>query len=89
MAKHIKCEAVKKSIVECCGDFTEKDAEYIIEHIPDTDIIEVVRCSECKNRYTMNCALWYSTLGNNEYFCGAMSDDNFFCAYGEMEDEGK
>lgn len=41
MAKYIECEAVKKSISECCGDFTEKDAEYIIENVPENDVVEV------------------------------------------------
>jgi hypothetical protein len=41
MAKYIECEAVKKSISECFGDITEKDAEYIIANVPENDVVEV------------------------------------------------
>jgi hypothetical protein len=43
MAKYIECEAVKKSISECFGDITEKDAEYIIANVPENDVVEVKR----------------------------------------------
>lgn len=41
MAKYVKIEAIKKSVAECFGDLTEKDAEYIVERIPDADVVEV------------------------------------------------
>jgi hypothetical protein len=46
---------------------------------------EVVRCKDCKNRYVPSeCALWYGTVGDKEYFCER--GDNFFCSYGERKE---
>ena len=49
------------------------------------DFVEVVHCKDCGKRYTTNCALWYSTLNDRNYFCGAMSNDDFSCSYGERK----
>ena len=41
MAEYKECEAIKRSIVECCGDFTDNDAEYIVSRVPTADVAEV------------------------------------------------
>lgn len=54
------------------------------------DVVEVVRCKDCKKRYTKNCSLCYNTV-NKGHFLWSMINDNFFCAYGERKcaDDGK
>lgn len=49
------------------------------------DVVPVVKCSQCRKRYTTECALWFSQLDNNQYFCGAIHNDDFYCGYGERE----
>ncbi len=50
------------------------------------DVVEVVRCKDCKNRYVpTRCALWYGSLGETEYFCER--GDDFFCSYGERKEQ--
>lgn len=51
---------------------------------PTADVVEVVRCKDCKKRYTKNCSLCYDTA-NKGYFLWSMINDNFFCAYGERK----
>jgi hypothetical protein len=87
MAEYIEREKVIAEIDK--GDLLVGDnakwAKEILCRTPTADAVEVVKCSECQKRYTMNCALWYSTFNDKEYFCGAMSNDNFFCACGERK----
>lgn len=52
---------------------------------PTEDVVPVVRCSQCRKRYTTECALWFSQLDDNQYFCGAIHNDDFYCSYGERE----
>lgn len=55
-------------------------------NLPAADVVEVVRCSECKHHHDpMRCALWYGTLGDNEYFLEHGKD--FYCAFGERRSE--
>lgn len=58
----------------------------ITRKMPTVDAVEVVRCSECKHHHDpMRCALWYGTLGDNEYFLE--HGDSFYCAFGERRSE--
>ena len=41
-----------------------------IKDVPTADVVDVVRCKDCKNRLVpVRCALWYGTYGDNNYFC--------------------
>lgn len=52
----------------------------------EEDVVKVVRCKDCKNRYVpARCALWYGSLGETEYFCER--GDDFFCSYGERREQ--
>lgn len=61
----------------------------IYNHYPlykDRDLVEVVRCKECKHRYDpARCALWYATMNGTEYFAERGKD--FYCSYGERRKE--
>ena len=52
---------------------------------------QIVKCVECKHRYTDSCALYYGTtndaIGDRMYFCGSANDDDFYCAMGERGEE--
>lgn len=48
------------------------------------DVVEVVRCKECLFRHVpCQCALWYGTNNNAEYFIER--GDNFYCGYGKRK----
>jgi hypothetical protein len=67
-------EVACSNVEDLCCVFTNK-----------ADYVPVVRCSQCRKRYTTECALWFSQLDDKQYFCGAMMKDVFFCAYGERK----
>lgn len=52
--------------------FTEADR--IIQKIPTVDAVEVVRCKDCKHRYSDS---WCEYVDD---------DDNFYCARGERKE---
>ena len=63
----------------------ECDCEWLwaILDIPAADVVEVVRCKDCKYRKTEDCAMFY------ECDCGEQhtwENDNDFCSYGERKD---
>lgn len=61
-------------------------AEYTADHLIANDVVPVVKCSQCRKRYTTECALWFSQLDDKQYFCGAIHNDDFYCSYGERKD---
>ena len=51
----------------------------------ERDLVEVVRCKECKRRHTIDCAMWLEC-----YECGRKWDwckDDDYCSYGERRDK--
>ena len=57
--------------------------QQIIEDISANNIMEVVRCKDCKYRKTEDCAMYC------ECECGEQhtwENDNDFCSYGERKD---
>ena len=46
----------------------------IINQFPAVDAVEVVRCRDCKHRYS-------------DSWCEYVDDDNFYCARGERKEE--
>lgn len=59
--------------------------ETLADHLIKNDVVPVVRCSQCRKRYTTECALWFSQLDDKQYFCGAIHNDDFYCSYGERK----
>lgn len=78
-----------------------KTAVTVIEHYPAADVVEVVRCKDCKhkpNGYTDDDVLRYPNFPheeNNPCPCQVYEDewyswipnDDFYCSYGEREEE--
>ena len=57
--------------------------EQIVSQMPTADVVEVVRCKDCKWRGTEKCAMFY------ECDCGEQHTweiDDDFCSYGERAD---
>ena len=55
-----------------------------IMSIPTTDVVEVVRCCDCKFRKTEDCAMHY------ECECGAQNsweNKNDFCSWGKRRND--
>lgn len=56
-------------------------AEQLLDEIPAADVVEVVRCKDCKyNIGTKKC------LNPDSFFAVPKDDD--FCSYGERKDGG-
>ena len=69
------------------NDNYDHHASSLCDHFKNkADVVEIVRCKDCKKRYTKNCSLCYDTA-NKGYFLWSMINDNFFCAYGERKCE--
>ena len=73
MARYIKA-------VECAEVISEKFniplSELVDEfaEIPTADVVEVVRCKDCKFRYTATCFSRHETADNDYCSCGAKMD---------------
>ena len=58
---------------------------YVVHAVPTADVVEVVRCKDCK----------YGEVDNadfpNQYFCNHhgcdWNDENHFCGYGELKNK--
>lgn len=70
----------KGTIGNISGDFV---AGFDIDTSPTIDAVPVVRCRECRHRYTMNCSMYYECSQ-----CGGQWDwttDDGFCDRGRAK----
>lgn len=86
MAEYIERKAL---LNEMCRDNCERTYDgnchncrmtETISDFPAADVVSVVRCRECRNRYTTHCSMYYE-CGK----CGGQWDwttDDDFCSYG-------
>ena len=56
-------------------------AEQLADHLIDNDVVQVVRCKDCKHRYTLQSGHSFC----REHFPLGKYDDDF-CSYGERKD---
>lgn len=95
MAEYIEREALYKEVTENYHDINggqypfnivAYDMAQLVKSAPAADVVEVVRCRDCKHRYdSARCALWYATMNGKEYFVERGED--FYCSYGERRTE--
>lgn len=53
-----------------------------IKHMPAADVVEVVRCKDCKHSYFVkSCSKYECRKG-----CGTLKYSNDFCSYGERKE---
>lgn len=89
MAEYINREALIQYMEDCKDEnaFTLMATGYayaFIEDVPAADVVEVVRCKDCKHRKTENCSMYV------ECDCGSQHTwecDNDFCSYGERRSD--
>ena len=56
---------------------------FIARMIPTADIVEVVRCKDCRLRGREDCAMFYRCECGEQH---TWETDNDFCSYGEKID---
>lgn len=64
-------------IISCADKFGHIEAEFFADDAPAVDAVLVVRCKDCKNWHTTECALDYAMFEPT---------DDSFCSYGERKD---
>ena len=57
----------------------------LIDEQPTIDAVPVVRCRECRHRYTMNCSMYYECAQCGGQWDWTTNDD--FCSYGQRKIE--
>ena len=86
--KDILTAGIGKTIIE----YSESDIGYMIRKRPTIDAVPVVRCRECKHRYTENCPMhfhdFYWLEGYGEYVDDDTdhTEDDYFCPKGERKE---
>lgn len=83
MKRYIDAEALLEALPD---DLPYKGSvKRVLIQAHTADVVEVVRCRECKNYKTPRCAMWF-----NCSFCGGQWDwcsPNDFCSYGERKEQ--
>ena len=60
-----------------------RDCIDLLDSIPTTDVVEVVRCKDCRWRGREDCAMFYRCECGEQH---TWETDNDFCSYGEKID---
>lgn len=87
MAEYIKRETLLRSLgyeETRRADVLPGSTFDIVLKEPAADAVPVVRCRECRNRYTTHCSMYYE-CGK----CGGQWDwttDDDFCSYGKRKE---
>ena len=85
--EYIEREALIKAIANDCLElvyYTKEDAIQSVKASPAADVVEVVRCRDCKHSYRLDNA-------KEEYDCAKISafakffPGDHFCGYGERK----
>lgn len=91
MSDYIKRENTIKSIKPMVGIWADDGCFYvdyqrvldIINNEPFADVVEVVRCKDCKKRNTKTCIMNNIVGMNKDLF------DDDYCSYGEKKEDFK
>lgn len=82
MAEYINRDLIVKNSM--LHTWKKADLLRAIKEVPTADVVKVVRCKDCKRRYTDLCALWYATTNESMYI--REHGDDFWCAFGERKE---
>lgn len=52
--------------------------------VPIVDVVEIVRCKDCKHRNTSNCSMYWESDDHTEQYSWENDDD--FCSWGKKKD---
>ena len=83
MAEYISKQAFKEKYL-CCGWLPEMSEEEF-NSFPAAGVVPVVRCRDCRNRYTTKCTMNYECSE-----CGWQWDwttDDGFCSSGQRKED--
>lgn len=67
----------------CLRGFSEEIRKQIDNST--ADVVEVVRCKDCKYRSTRDCKMWYQCVICGDYH--SWERDDYYCSYGERRSE--
>ena len=89
MAEYIEREAclsilrakANMAVLMDAAPYFEKAAK-MLEKLPAADVVEVVRCEDCKYHY--DCGVHFC----DRFGMDCPDDSDFFCAYGERKNGG-
>ena len=86
-------EKMDADLCATCGEHhTAEDVIMMIKTAPTVDAVPVVRCRECKHRYTENCPMYFHDSywheGYEEYVDDDAdhTEDDYFCPKGERKE---
>ena len=77
---------------ECFIEDTRKNFARIIEELPAADVVEVVRCKDCKHKQVDEIIFALSANPETALFCkhhGGVISETFYCSAGERKDGDK
>ena len=74
MSRYIDADEAERRLKAGCA--------YVIRELPSIDI---VRCKDCKHRYTIDCFRAYLEYDIQEWVVDS-GDDNDFCSWGERKE---
>ena len=95
MPRYIDADFLYESMNGQDGEFSMKDALWMIENFPSEDVQKVIRCQECSNRHTDDCPMyfeeWYEWdedgYTERDYIIHDYSSDNGFCDKAERRND--
>ena len=85
MSRYIEREAVMKTARDGYhSDFGKSMADLtslreVLEDTPTADVVEVVRCKDCRWRGTEECSMYYRCNCGEQH---TWENNNDFCSYG-------
>ena len=86
-------EKMDADLCATCGEHhTAEDVIMMIKTAPTVDAVPVVRCRECKHRYTEDCPMYFHASywheGYEEYVDDDTdhTEDDYFCQEGERKE---
>ena len=89
MDEYIKREdALDAVLFALVGTGCQTNAIFAIRDIPAADVVEVVRCKDCKHwSYAQSINRHECNIFNGAYnFIGYPTQENDFCSYGERKE---
>lgn len=69
------------------SDVFAVDTDDIAEALYSCKALDIVRCVECKHRFTHTCGMYYGTVNFTDFYLA--HGDDFYCAYGERKEVGE
>lgn len=81
-----ECDTCRYYVNRKCTTFCDSGESYspAISKLPIVDVAEVVRCKDCINRNTEDCAMYYQCNCGEQH---TWESDNDYCSWGERKTE--